>query len=215
MIIEIDPRVDIVFKKLFGSPEHPRLTKSLVNSMLKAADLPLAVELTIRNPFNLAEFEGEKSSEIDILYKDEAQRDVQLEMQICTHAGLPQRMVHNWSQLFNKQLQKGQDYLEHKPVVAIWILDQQLFDGASWLHAFRWRDSIKSNDDAPLSACEAITILHQDACIITIELPVWLRLNQGGENTIVTEAERWNFFLTQSHGEEERRILANLGDPIF
>jgi hypothetical protein len=50
-MIEIDPRVDVVFKNLFGSPEHPRLTMSFVNSLLAMAGLPKAVQLTIQNPF--------------------------------------------------------------------------------------------------------------------------------------------------------------------
>lgn len=33
MIIEISPFIDIVFKRLFGSPEHPTLTLSLVNAL--------------------------------------------------------------------------------------------------------------------------------------------------------------------------------------
>ncbi len=45
MIIEIDPRVDIVFHNLFGSPEHPTLTMSFVNSLLEQVQLPKAVEL--------------------------------------------------------------------------------------------------------------------------------------------------------------------------
>jgi hypothetical protein len=58
MLIEIDPRVDVVFKNLFGSTEHPRLTMSLVNSLLAMAGLPKAVQLTIQNPFQLADFPG-------------------------------------------------------------------------------------------------------------------------------------------------------------
>ena len=54
MIIEIDPKVDIVFHNLFGSLEHPLLTMSLVNSLLGRVSLPMAVELTIENPFQLA-----------------------------------------------------------------------------------------------------------------------------------------------------------------
>mgnify|MGYP001194371968 CR=1 FL=1 len=56
MVIEVDPRVDIVFKKLFGSPEHANLTMSFVNAMLTAAGLSPAVSLSIQNPFTLAEF---------------------------------------------------------------------------------------------------------------------------------------------------------------
>ena len=173
MIIDIDPRVDIVFKKLFGSPDHPALTMSLVNAILKAAGLPAAVELIIQNPFQLAEFQGEKNTELDILYRDEAHRDVQLEMQVSAHVGLPQRMIHNWTQLYHRQLAEGQDYTGHRPVISIWILDQRLFTDGQWFHVFQWY--------CPDSG----TILNEDATIITIELPVWQDLNQDFGDAIL------------------------------
>jgi hypothetical protein len=54
MIIEIDPRIDVVFHNLFGSPEHPTLTMNFVNSLLEEVQLPKAVELTIANPFQVS-----------------------------------------------------------------------------------------------------------------------------------------------------------------
>jgi len=166
MIIDIDPRMDIVFKKLFGSPDHPNLTMSLVNAVLHEAGMPVAVSLTIENPFRIAEFDNEKSSELDILYHDQRGNEIQLEMQMESHAGLAQRMVHNWSQLYTRQLAKGHDYKEHHHVVSLWILDETMIDDGHWFHVFRF-------------CCPStLTILHEDACIVTIELPVWMDLNQ-------------------------------------
>jgi len=127
MILDIDPRVDIVFKKLFGSPDHPAITLSFVNGILEAAGLPKAVTLSIENPFRLADFRGNKSSELDILYTDETGKDIQLEMQIEAHSGLARRMIHNWSQLYIGQLKQVENYVDHRPVVSIWILNQNTF----------------------------------------------------------------------------------------
>jgi predicted transposase/invertase (TIGR01784 family) len=203
MIIDIDPCVDIVFKKLFGSPEHPALTKSFVNAMLEAAGLPIAVDLTIQNPFRLAEFEGEKSSELDILYKDASGRNIQLEMQVAAHAGLSQRMIHNWAQLYYRQIGKSQDYYSHRPVISIWILDKAMFRDGHWLHLFRF--------NCPKNG----RILHEDASIVTVELPVWMKLNRRSEHGILKVVEKWTYFLTHADGAEGNDIVSALGDPVF
>lgn len=66
--------------------------------------MPKAVELTVENPFQFALYAGQKESELDILYRDENNRQVQLEMQVQYHKGLNQRMLHNWTQLYQRQL---------------------------------------------------------------------------------------------------------------
>ena len=111
-MIAIDPRVDVVFKNLFGSPEHPRLTMCFVNSLLAMV-------------------------------------------------GLPQRRLHNWSQLYQRQLLKKMTYDKHVPVVCFWILDKALWHDGNWLHVFQCRDKKIS------------CVLHEDLCIATVELSVW------------------------------------------
>ena len=64
MVLGIQPTVDVVFKKLFGSPEHSELTLSFVNSILPLVGKGKATSLEIINPFRLAEFQGDR----EILY---------------------------------------------------------------------------------------------------------------------------------------------------
>jgi len=203
MIIEIDPRVDIVFHNLFGSLEHPRLTMSLVNSLLGRVHLPKAVELKVENPFQLALFAKQKESELDILYRDEANRQVQLEMQIRWHEGLPQRMLHNWTQLYQRQLTEGQEYHEHVAAISVWILDETLFRDDKWLHVFRCRD------------VDSGLVLHDDQCIITIELRTWQKWLASGKESIFDLLNRWLFFLTNAKGTDQETLLRQLVDPEF
>jgi hypothetical protein len=49
-------------------------------------------------------------------------------------------MLHNWTQLYQRQLAEGQEYHEHVPALAVWILDEALFQDGRWLHVFRCRD---------------------------------------------------------------------------
>jgi len=203
MIIEIDPKVDVVFHNLFGSPEHPRLTRSFINSLLVRIGLPPAVELTICNPFQLASFINQKESELDILYRDAEQRQIQLEMQIVSHSGLAQRMLHNWTQLYQRQLVKGQDYTEHIPVVSLWILDNCLFHDRQWLHVFRCCD-YKSG-----------LVLHQDQCLVTVELPVWLKALDAYRDKPLDLLDKWLYFLTRAKGSKAEKLFSVLPDPEF
>jgi hypothetical protein len=229
MILDIDPRVDIVFKKLFGSPDHPAVTRSFVNGILEAAGFSRAVDLHIENPFRLADFRGNKSSELDILYTDETGKEIQLEMQIESHAGLARRMIHNWSQLYIGQLKQGQNYIDHRPVVSIWILNQDTFKTDHWLQVFSFNCS-KSG-----------VTLHGDAVILTVELPVWAKhsgidiksgidrkevpvpdaatqsseLSGSPQRAILDSVDRWNWFLTTARGQEIGELTRSLPDPVF
>lgn len=203
MIIEIDPRVDVVFHNLFGSPEHSRLTLSFVNSLLEHIGLPKAVQLEIINPFQLARFINQKESELDILYRDAEQRQIQLEMQIVGHTGLTQRMLHNWTQLYQRQLTKGQEYHEHIPAVSLWILDDVLFQDQEWLHVFRCAEKRTGQ------------ILHEDFCIVTVELPVWQRKLQSGEVAPLDLLDKWLYFLTKAKGMDAECLLGALPEPEF
>jgi hypothetical protein len=84
-------------------------------------------------------------------------------MQIRRHKDLPQRMLHNWTQIYQRQLKKGKAYKDHVPVVCFWIFDNTFWNDHRWLHVFQCQDK------------ETGRILHGDLCIVTVELPVWTK----------------------------------------
>ena len=124
-------------------------------------------------------------------------------MQIRWHEGLPQRMLHNWTQLYQRQLVEGQEYYEHVPAISVWILDNTLFHDNRWLHVFRCRD-----EDSGL-------VLHSDQCIITIELPTWQTWFKAGKESILELFNCWLYFLTHAKGADKEMLLSQLDDPVF
>lgn len=203
MIIEIDPKVDVVFHNLFGSPEHYGLTLSFVNSLLAKVGLPTAVELEISNPFQAAKFVNQKSSTLDILYRDAQKRQIQLEMQMQSHAGLSQRMLHNWSQVYQRQLLKGQAFDQHIPVVSVWILNESLFKDEFWLHYFKCYD------------CQSQKVLHEDMNVVTIELPVWQKTPEAEQAASLDYLGKWLYFLSRAQGMDQEQLLKTLSGPEF
>ena len=81
----INPRVDFAFKKLFGSEENKDLLISLINAILE--NEPDIVDLTLKNPYNLAEYQAGKMS--SILYLKTLNKNTRrfyMEMQIGSGA---------------------------------------------------------------------------------------------------------------------------------
>ena len=65
----INPKVDLVFKKLFGVEENKDLLISLINSVVSKADQ--VVDVVILNPYNVQNFRSDKLSILDIKAKGE------------------------------------------------------------------------------------------------------------------------------------------------
>jgi len=78
-----------------------------------------------------------------------------------------------------------------------------MFDDGHWLHIFHCRDK------------ETGCILHEDLCIITVELPVWLKLSKDRNEGILDSLGKWLYFLTHSKGADKDVLLDKLKESMF
>ena len=78
MRVGIKPTVDVVFKRLFGSPDCRELTMDFLNALLPLAGLSGVSELEILNPFRLSEFAGDKEIAVDVRARDTSGREFQV-----------------------------------------------------------------------------------------------------------------------------------------
>lgn len=58
-------------------------------------------------------------------------------------------------------------------------------------------------------------MLHEDLCIITIELPTWQHWLNEDKESILEPLNRWLYFLTRAAGSEEEALLRQLEGPEF
>ena len=77
MILGIDPKVDYVFKKLFGSEANKPLLIALLNAILRAFLAEPIVDVEILNPFNDKDLLDDKLSILDIKARDRQRAIVQ------------------------------------------------------------------------------------------------------------------------------------------
>jgi predicted transposase/invertase (TIGR01784 family) len=87
----INPKVDIAFKKLFGSEENKDLLISLINSIVSEEDQ--VTEVILLNPYNLQNLRSDKLSILDIKAKNQEGKFFNIEIQISDEADCDKRAL--------------------------------------------------------------------------------------------------------------------------
>ena len=128
----ISPRVDCVFRALLGDQTHADVLLDFLNAVLQRA-VPL-VAVQIENPVHLPDFVGDDHTVVDVKATDASGETFHVEMQSWNHAALKERMLYGWADLYEGQLVAGSGYTSLRPVVSIWILDQNCLRGATDFH---------------------------------------------------------------------------------
>ena len=86
MVPGIDPKVDIVFKRLFGTEANADLLIDLLNAVLAFPPAGVVTAVEILNPFHDKEALDDKLSILDIKARDAAGRQFNVEMQVLPYA---------------------------------------------------------------------------------------------------------------------------------
>jgi predicted transposase/invertase (TIGR01784 family) len=108
MPLGIDPKVDLAFKRMLGSPEHPAVTIHFLNAVLQLPDPVTDVE--ILNPIQGREHFTDKLAMLDVLARDQYGRRLNIEMQSTVPEALRQRLMYYNCCNYTDQLSEGDDY---------------------------------------------------------------------------------------------------------
>src|SRR5438067_2526323 len=104
MVPDIDPKVDYVFKRLFGSEPDQPLPIHMLNAVLQPPPTQRVTALEILNPFNEKEALDDKLSVVDIKARDQSGRQFNVEMQLVPDTDFRQRILYYWARLHQQQL---------------------------------------------------------------------------------------------------------------
>lgn len=123
---KVNPKIDLVFKKLFGVDQNKDLLLSLINSMLAEDDK--MKEVVIKNPYNVPDYLSGKLSVLDIKAEDEKGRRYNIEMQIVGHDDYGRRTLFYWAKAFAEQIGVGGKYSDLNKTIVINIVDFDFFE---------------------------------------------------------------------------------------
>jgi predicted transposase/invertase (TIGR01784 family) len=147
---KVNPKIDLVFKKLFGSEENTDILLSLINAILPHNQQ--LSELRIKNPYNVSDYAEGKLSILDIKAEDEQGNLYDIEMQIKGTTFYGRRTLYYWAKIFGSQLdylteeeikkreKKGKSYTDLNKCIVISLMDFDFFKDDWYQRCFVLKD---------------------------------------------------------------------------
>ena len=152
----LDPKADIVFKKIFG--EHPHLLKSFLNAVLPLSPTNQIVELEYLPAEQIPEIPLFKRTITDVKCKDQQGKIFIVEMQIEWTDSFMQRLLFGTARAYVKQLRVGEAYHLLNPVYGLGLIDS-VFDEKTpnWYHHYGLV-SLKNHDEEIINGLTLIFV---------------------------------------------------------
>ncbi len=191
----INPKVDLVFKKLFGSEENKDILKSLVNSILPQEEQ--LIDLTLKNPYNLADYIDGKLSILDIKAVDEQGRWYDIEMQVEPLDYYGQKALFYWGKVFTGQIDSGELYSKLHKTIVISLLDFIYFPGDHRYHRIVSPRDIETHEK--IAGLDFMDLHFVELKKFTKEL-----------KELRTTLDRWVTFLNNAYKYEKDNIPSEL-----
>jgi predicted transposase/invertase (TIGR01784 family) len=124
----LDPKNDLVFKKVFGG--HANILISFLNALLPLEEGQLVHSIEYLPPELVPEIPIIKNSIVDVRCTDNVGRQFIVEMQMLWTDSFKSRVLFNASKAYVRQLDKGIEYKGLKPVYALSLINE-VFDNDS------------------------------------------------------------------------------------
>lgn len=205
---KLNPKIDLVFKKLFGSEDNKDILLSLINAILSPNEQ--LVSLTLKNPYNVSDYAEGKLSILDIKAQAEDGRLLDIEMQIRGSRYYGKRALFYWAKMFGSQLDyaleesEEQDnllevgYSDLKKCIVISLMDFNFFDDKRYHRFYTLKDGVTHERHVDLDYLD----------LYFIELKKY----RGKLENVKTTLERWITFLNNAHKYDSKKLPKELAE---
>ena len=140
----LDPKVDFVFKNIFGSPKHPRILISFLNAILKPINKITSVE--IKGTDLEKQFIDDKYSRLDVKAITSNDEIINIEIQLKNEYNMIKRSLYYLSKMYEEQLKEGEDYSKLNRTVCINILNFKYLKIENFHSAYRLKE-LETNEE--------------------------------------------------------------------
>ena len=185
----LSPKVDFVFKKIFGSEENKSVLISFLNATLKPKKEIVAVDL--KNTDIEKEYLKDKFSRLDVKATTSNKETINIEIQLSDQYNMTQRTLYYWSKMYEEQMEQSYNYRKLSRTVCINILNYNYLDNDRFHNTYRLKE-IETNEELT-DICE----------IHFIEIPKLRQLKLKDEKDML---EVWVEFLRDPESEVIRSI---------
>jgi predicted transposase/invertase (TIGR01784 family) len=198
MIPGIDPKIDIAFKKVFGSERFGDLTAALINAVRSPPPEHRVVEVMFLNPYSEKMTLDDKLSILDVKARDQSEWIYDLEMQMLVLAALSPRALYYWAKSYAEQLSAGEDYTRLRRTISICFVNGVVFrDWPDHHTCFRLLDrsgGLCLTEDLEIHIIE-LPKFQKTLAELEPDLDFWLYFLKNGEeldaDALPAELDRW------------------------
>lgn len=134
----LDPKIDFVFKKIFGSEKHPKILISFLNATMKPENPIVKVE--IKNTDIEKDSLEDKFSRLDVRAETSRNEIINVEIQLKNEYNMIKRSLYYWSKLYEEQLGQGENYTKFKRTVCINILNFKYLNNERFHNGYRLKE---------------------------------------------------------------------------
>ncbi|MDX8337169.1 Rpn family recombination-promoting nuclease/putative transposase [Candidatus Cetobacterium colombiensis] len=183
-----DPKVDYVFKNIFGSEKHPRILISFLNACIKPKE-PI-VEVKLKNTELTKEYIEDSFSRLDILAKTSTGELINIEMQRADERNMVKRSLYYWSKAYISEYTGKGAYANLPRTICINVLDFILLEEENFHNKYLIQNAKNNNlltDTLELHFIEIPKMKDIDESDL---LSVWVGFLENPNNEKVISLER-------------------------
>ena len=136
----MDPKVDIAFKYVFGNPQHPEITISLLNAVLDLPDDKKITKVTILNPDLNPRFKDDKFAILDIKASANDNTIIDIEMQVANRKDMIPRTLVYLARMVDEQIGRSDKYDKLQRTICINFLDFNLLENQEVHNIFNFKN---------------------------------------------------------------------------
>ncbi|MCX0373536.1 Rpn family recombination-promoting nuclease/putative transposase [Clostridium perfringens] len=191
----LNPQIDFVFKKIFGTEKNKPILINFLNAVIKPITPIKDVE--IKNNDIDKDFIEDKFSRLDVKATTSNKEHINIEIQVKNEYNMIQRTLYYWSKMYSEQIQNRDNYSKLERTVCINILNFKYLKNDKYHNAYRLKE-ITSNEE--------LTNIQE---IHFIELP---KFNEIGNKEYVENVEemdaleKWLEFLVEPESNTVRQL---------
>ncbi len=140
----LDPKVDFVFKNIFGSEQNPEILISFLNATLKPKNKITSVK--IKGTDIAKQFIEDKYSRLDVKATTSNNEIINIEIQLKNEHNMIKRSMYYLSKMYEEQLGEGDDYSKLERTVCINILNFKYLTTKRFHTGYRLKE-IETNEE--------------------------------------------------------------------
>lgn len=206
----LSPKMDFIFKKIFGNEKNPEILISFLNSILQEIDPITNIE--IRNSNIEKEYLEDKYGRLDIKATTNRGELINIEIQVKNEYNMIKRSLYYWGRMYTGQLSSGEDYELLQRTVCINILDFKYIDDEDYHTSYRIKNTKTTKDLTDLLELHFIELPKFQLCNEDIELEVWLEFIKNPISEVVRKKEKSNKAFKQA--TDELYLISSNSDDI-